>query len=515
MRLVHLGLGHFFQAHQAAYTASAGRPGPTGLASPARPAGSTGGDGLGPDGWGYAAFGGRGSDRAEALAAQGCRYTLVVRGHEVDELQEVDSVVAAHAAADARRWLHCFADPSVGVVTTTVTEAGYLARPGGGADLDSPVLAADVASLRSALTAPMADGPPRLDGLTDRFEAAGVSSASARLVAGLAARWTADAGPIAVVPCDNVPDNGAVLRNVLIDVAEAVEPTLATWIDGSVSVVSTVVDRITPATTEADLEALTRSTGRVDRCAVVTEPFSEWILAGGFPAGRPAWERAGATFVDDVEPFERRKLWLLNGAHSLMAYAGPLRGHATVAEAMADEVVHAWVEQWWEEASRHLLVLATRGGDPMVGGGSAGSPAAVGPGSDGSLSTDGLAADLSDYRAALVQRFANPRIAHHLAQIAADGSQKLPIRVIPTLRAERAAGRSGTGATRVVAAWLCHLRGLGTPVSDPQAPALVAAARGPIGEAAHRVLAQLAPDLADDPTTVAALAELATGLGRR
>ncbi len=370
VRLVHLGLGHFFQAHQAAYTASSADADPEGSGA----------------GWGYAAFGGRSSARAEALAEQGCRYTLVVRGHQVDELQEIDSIVAAHAATDARRWLGFFADPSVGVVTTTVTEAGYLARPGGGADLDSPVLAAEVTLLRSALAGATADSSSQLDGFTDRFEAARVTSAPARLVAGLVARWTADAGPMALVPCDNVADNGAMLRRVLIDVAEAVEPELASWIDGSVSVASTVVDRITPATTEADIEALSFLTGRVDRCAVVTEPFSEWVLAGAFPAGRPAWETAGARFVEDVEPFERRKLWLLNGAHSLMAYAGPLRGHTTVAEAMGDEVVRTWVEQWWDEASRHLVVVpATRGNSSTID-----------PGSGGSLSTGDIAADVAD-----------------------------------------------------------------------------------------------------------------------
>src|SRR5690606_16341608 len=141
-----------------------------------------------------------------------------------------------------------------------------------------------------------------------------------------------------------------------------------------------------------------------------------------FPAGRPAWDAAGARFVADVEPWEQRKLWLLNGAHSLMAYAGGLRGHEAVADAIADPLVRGWVEQWWDVAARHLTLPA---------------------------------AEIDGYRAALLERYANPRIRHLLAQIAADGSQKVPVRVGPALRAELAAGRVPDGVARIVAAWVC------------------------------------------------------------
>ena len=473
-RLIHLGLGNFFQAHQAAYTAFA------------------------PDAeeWGYVAFGGRGSARAALLAEQGCRYTLVVRGSEVDELLPVESVVAAHAASDETAWLRSFADPAVAAVTMTVTEAGYLRSAAGGADLDHQALRDDVGRLRgrgrpaaasggttAAVTGPSGIGAPL--------------TAPARLLAGLDARRRADAGPITMLPCDNLAANGDALRRVLLDVASVVDGELLAWIEESVAVVSTVVDRITPRPTEADLAAVARATGTVDRCAVVTEPFSEWVISapdslrGGLPSGestssrsaafaggRPDWGSVGATFVADVGPFERRKLWLLNGAHSLLAYAGPLGGHTTVAEAFADPMVRTWVEEWWDEASAHL--------DP--------------------------AADPPAYRAALAERFTNPRMAHRLEQIAADGSEKLPIRTVPALRAERAAGRSGTGAARVVAAWLCHLRGGGTPVSDPRAEDLVTLAGGPWLEASKRVLSHLAPDLAEDAATVEAVAELAEEL---
>ncbi|MFD0823808.1 mannitol dehydrogenase family protein, partial [Micromonospora zhanjiangensis] len=210
------------------------------------------------------------------------------------------------------------------------------------------------------------------------------------------ARHAGGAGPLAVVCCDNLPDNGAATARVVRGLAAAARPELARWIDGSVSFVTTMVDRITPRTTPADVRTVAELTGYVDAVPVVTEPFSEWVLSGDFPAGRPAWEAAGARFVDDVTPHETRKLLLLNGAHSLLAYAGGARGHDTVAAAVADPVCRGWLERWWDEAARYVPLPA---------------------------------AEVAAYRAALLRRFANPRIRHLLAQIAADGSQKLPIRL--------------------------------------------------------------------------------------
>jgi len=445
--MVHLGLGAFFQAHQAWYTHTAADA----------------------EEWGYAAFGGRSSGRSTVLAEQGGRYTLVVRGPGGDVHQVIGSVVSAHAAADVDAWDRCFTDPAVAVVTSTVTEAGYLMGASGGADLDSPALRSDVDLLRRTVGREGGGSPGEARPVT----------APARLVAGLVARRRVDAGPITLVPCDNLSTNGETLRRVLVDVAEAVDPALVDWIGSSVSVVSTVVDRITPRTTDLDRESFRDETGTDDRSLVITEPFHEWILSGAFGAGRPAWESGGARFVHDVEAFERRKLWLLNGAHSLLAYAGSILGHDTVAAAMSDDVVVGWVEEWWDEASRHL---------------------------------DLPAPDLAGYRAALHQRFTNPRIAHHLAQIAADGSQKIPVRILPTMRAERTAGRSGTGAARVIAAWLCHLRGRGAPVSDPRAAALTELAGGQLEAAARRVLAELDPVLAGDEVSVTTVVDCAEEL---
>jgi len=429
VRLVHLGLGNFFRAHQAWYTDRAPDRGE----------------------WGYAAFGGRdGGDLADSLRRQDGLYTLVTRAADGDTFEVISSLTQAHPAAEHEAWLACFTSPRLAAITMTVTEAGYCRRPDGGLDVDRPAVRADLENLR-------------------RDPTALVRTAPARLVAGLAARRRVGGGPLAVVPCDNVSGNGAIAERVVAELAQLIDEAVATWIADSVSVVTTTVDRITPRPVEDDVVAVADATGVDDTSPVVTEPFNEWVLSGVFPAGRPSWDTVGATFTDDVTPFEHRKLWLLNGAHSLLAYAGSIRGHATVAEAIGDQTCRAWVQEWWEEASPHL---------------------------------DQPPEHVAGYCAALLERFANVRIRHLLAQIAADGSQKLPIRILPALRAERTAGRLPTGATRVLAAWVCHLRGLGAPVSDARADDVVPLAQGPLPDAVRRVLGALDPALADDKDVV-------------
>jgi fructuronate reductase len=424
VRIVHLGLGGFVRAHQAWYTGAA------------------------PDAadWGIAAFTGRSRALADELARQDCLYTLVVRGPERDEMSVQQALSQAHPGTDLQAWCEYLARPEVAVVTLTVTEAAYLRDRAGGLDLDRPDVQADIAAIRRS---------------------GQVATVPGRLAAGLAARRAAGAGPLSVVSCDNVPGNGAGTARVVTDLAEAVEPDLVSWIRDNVSFVTTMVDRITPRTTAEDVRAVAELTGWADAVPVVTEPFTEWVLSGAFPAGRPAWDAAGARFVDDVHPHETRKLLLLNGGHSLLAYAGSARGHDTIADAVADPVCRGWLEQWWDEAARYVPLPA---------------------------------ADLATYRAALIERFANPRIRHTLAQIAADGSQKVSIRVLPVLRGERAAGRMPAGSVRILGAWIDHLRGIGAPVDD--------AGAGPYREragSARGVLALLAPDLGEDTDLIKAI----------
>ena len=423
MRIVHLGVGNFFRAHQAWYTdrANAATPG---------------------NAWGIAAFTGRSAAVAADLAPADGLYTLVIQGPAGNDYQVISSLSAVHQASDLDAWRGYLADPAVAIVTSTVTEAGYCRAESGALDVADAQVSADIAALRA---------DPR-GGV--------VTTAPGKFVAGLLARRTAhpDGAGLTFVPCDNIPDNGAMVRRVVTDLIAEVDESLADWVEANVRFVTTMIDRITPRATDADRAAVLADTGIDDPAADVTEPFTEWVLCGEFAAGRPAWEAAGARFVGDIVPFETRKLWLLNGSHSLMAYAATVLGHDTVLDAINDPLVRGWVEQWWDVAARHLSLPA---------------------------------AEIQEYRDALIERFTNPAIRHLLAQIAADGSQKIAIRIVPALLADRAAGALPIGATRAVAGWVAHLRGTGAPVQDTQADELLSLVTGSAQESVDKVLAYL------------------------
>ena len=425
VRMVHLGVGNFTRAHQAWYTNH----------SPDA------------DQWGIAGFTGRRRDTADALAPQDGLYTLITRSGEGDTFELIGALSAVHAAADHEAYLDYLSRPEVAVVTITVTEAAYLRGADGHLDAGLDVIVSDLEALRSDPRNPVASLP-------------------ARLVAGLVARRTSGASALTILSCDNLPENGAVTKTVVQDFAALLDETLGDWINSQVDFATSMVDRITPRTTDEDRALVQQACGYVDAYPVATEPFSEWVISGGFPAGRPRWEEAGATIVAEVEPFEQRKLWLLNGSHSMLAYAGSIRGHSTIDEAIADPSCRSWVEMFWDEASRHLTLPA---------------------------------ADIAEYREALLTRFSNPRAGDQLARIAADGSTKLVVRTLPTIRAERAAGRVPIGCATTIAAWVLHLRGLGAPINDPGAAAAEQAANsGELREAVPAVLDVLEPGLGSD-----------------
>jgi fructuronate reductase len=377
----------------------------------------------------------------------------VTRAASGDEFEVVSAVSAVHSIDEHAAWLGYWARPEVAVVTVTITEGGYLRGPDGHLDTSLTPVARDIAALRAD-------------------HRAGVETAPGRIVAGLLARRAAGAAAITLLPCDNLPENGPNLARVVADLIGHVDPTLAGWVAANVSFATTMVDRITPVTTGQTRADVLAGTGVTDAAPVATEPFSEWVIQGEFPAGRPAWHRSGARFVDDVRPFERRKLALLNGAHSLLAYAATAVGRPTVDEAINDPVVCGWVNQWWDEAVAHLELPPS---------------------------------ELAAYRAALLERFENPNMRDYLARIAADGSTKLPIRIVPTLRAELAAGRVPPGACRVVAAWVLHLRGHGAPVNDVQPDLVARLAAGSLEDTVDGVLGYLGADLAADPAVAPAV----------
>lgn len=436
VRIVHLGLGAFHRAHQAWYTA---------VADTSRE-------------WGIAAFTGRRAAAARDLAPQDGLYTLIERSAAGDSFTVIESLAEAVDGADIGRFVELVGAPTTAIVTMTVTEPGYRLTPAGEPDLRDDAVLADIGWLAAALAAPL-----------PAVFASGPTTALGRLVLGLHARRVAGAGPIAVVSCDNIPDNGDFVARGLVGLAARANQDTADWITANVSFVSTSIDRITPKTTAEDVATTARNTGWNDRAPVVTEPFSDWVLSGEFPAGRPDWEKAGARFVDEIEPFERRKLWLLNGAHTLLAYAGQVRGHATVASAVGDAVCRGWVTDFWDEAARHL-------------------PAELAVG---------------EYRDALLERFDNPRIEHKLAQVGIEGVTKLRVRIAPVIRAERAAGRPAAAGARALGSWVAHVLA-GGEQTDAFSAAITAALASP-GDVVEELVKLIDPELAADQAVMNAI----------
>ncbi|MHA7172328.1 mannitol dehydrogenase family protein [Arthrobacter monumenti] len=448
VRIVHLGLGAFHRAHQAWYTdvVDRGRE------------------------WGIAAFTGRSPEAARVLAEQDGLYTLIERSDDGDSHKVIESIVETHDGADLDALCRLVAAETTTVITITVTEAAYHVGPDGILDTHSDPVAEDLQLLKDSVN----DGGPA------RAESRAVSTMPARLLLGLQARKVASGGPIAVVSCDNLSGNGTVARAAVLGFADEIDGDLADWIRTQVSFVQTSIDRITPQTTAEDIAELERAQDIADHAPVVTEPFASWVLSGEFPAGRPPWEEAGAIFVDQLQPFEDRKLWLLNGAHSLLAYAGSLRGHATVAQALQDPVCADWMEQFWDEAQQHLTA-------------------------------EGL--DVPGYRAALLKRFGNSRIEHRLAQIATDGSSKLRLRAVPVMRAERQAGRSGEASARLISQWIDYVQS-GNASRDSADTVIRGILAGDISSRTRSLVKLLDEDLADEAGAVQLIESLRPKLER-
>jgi fructuronate reductase len=363
--IVHLGLGAFHRAHQAFCTEIAMAAG--------------GGD------WKIIGVSMRNEQIAADLNDQDGLYTLIVKGSGTPKVQIIGSIARALCArTQADKVLEALSDPAVRIVTTTVTEKGYgIDRATGGVDPSLPIIARDIAG----------EGAPE-----------GVIGL---LVAALAERRARGIASFTVLCCDNLPDNGAFVRGGLIDFAKRRDAALGRWIAANVACPSSMVDRITPAQTPATRDLARALTGAEDVLAIETEPFSQWVIEDHFPTGRPQWEAAGVIFAADVAPFEKMKLRLLNGSHSLIAYMGALLGKKYVRDVMDDPKLEALV-------GRHLeAACATLPSMPNM--------------------------DLAQYRADLIERFRNPNIAHQTCQIAADGSEKMPQRIFaPALDALRA-----------------------------------------------------------------------------
>ncbi|MFL5188659.1 MAG: mannitol dehydrogenase family protein [Microvirga sp.] len=385
--------------------------------------------------WGIVAASLRSPDTFDALQPQDGLYTLAVRSREGEALRVVGSIgriiVAPQATDDL---LEVMADPGTRIVTLTVTEKGYCHDPATGALNEAhPDIVHDLAYLRTPRSAP------------------------GFIVEALRRRRLAGVAPFTVLTCDNLPSNGRTVKRVLTRFAELVDPELGRFVANEVSCPSTMVDRIVPATGDQDRERIGAALGVQDAWPVVTEPFTQWVIEDRFPQGRPAWENAGAEFVADVEPYEHMKLRLLNGSHSTLAYLGYLSGYETVADTMADPAFVRLIEGLMDEEVAPTLHMP--------------------PG-----------ADLNSYRKALIERFKNPALKHRTWQIAMDGSQKLPQRLLGTVRDRLREHASIARLSLGVAAWMRYATGIdekGAPIDvrDPMAARLRELADGAGGSA--------------------------------
>ncbi|MHA6311966.1 mannitol dehydrogenase family protein [Pantoea sp. S-LA4] len=360
-RMVHIGFGAFHRAHQA-------------LCSDKLAAEHD-------SDWGYCEVNLNSGELIQALRKQQLLYTLTEMADDSLQTRVIGVITAAlHGKGDGiDAVIDALCQPDVAIVSMTVTEKGYCHQPASGnLNPAHPDIVHDLQNPQS---------PRSLPGL---------------ILAAIARRRELGLPPFSVMSCDNMPENGHVTRNVIVQLAQRQDKALADYIQQQITFPSTMVDRIVPAMTEAAFDALAERLGSRDPVAVEAEPFFQWVIEDNFVSGRPAWEKAGAELVSDVLPYEEMKLRMLNGSHSFLAYLGYLAGYQHISDCMADPHFRA--------AARSLMV------DEQAP----------------TLRTQGV--DLEAYADSLIARYENRAIKHRTYQIATDGSQKLPQRLLDSLR---------------------------------------------------------------------------------
>lgn len=386
--LVHFGIGAFHRAHQAWYSCRAMEAGDTN--------------------WAITGISLRSDNVAQQLNPQNGLYSVTERSARGWHSRVIGSLRNVLVAPQQRAaTIAALAAPTTHIASFTVTEKGYCRAPDGGLDQ----------------------------------QLAGATSIYGYIAQGLRLRHDAGMGGLSLMSCDNLADNGRQFARLMGEYLERHDPGLRPWLDKACTFPSTMVDRIVPATTPEDRAQIAAQIGLVDDAAVMTEPFSQWVIEDRFAGPRPRWEQVGAQLVADVRPFETAKLRMLNGAHSLLAYAGLARGHSFVHQAIADPHLRTLTEQLLRDEAAPTVTPAS-------------------------------GQDLTAYADALMARFANPALDHKLIQIAMDGSQKLPQRWLETLEQQRQRGRTCPAILSGIAAWIAHLRGDNGPVDDPRARAL-------------------------------------------
>ncbi len=439
--IVHIGVGGFHRAHQARYLDELMNAGAA-------------------MDWGICGVGVLDADAAmaDAMQAQDCLYTLMVRHPDGrTEARVIGSIVEyLHAPRDPQEVVEKMADPATRIVSLTITEGGYNINHITG-EFD-----ADRADVLADLQRPQV--PRTVFGL---------------VVEALARRRERGLAPFTVMSCDNIPNNGDMARRVFGAFAALRSADLGAFVTGEVAYPNSMVDRITPGTTDGDRAELAERFGVADAWPVVCEPFTQWVLQDRFGAGRPPYDDAGVMLVDDVEPYELMKLRLLNCSHQGIAYFGYLAGYRMVHDAAADPLLARFLLDYMEQEATPTLL-------PVPG------------------------IDLDAYRHQLLERFANPGVRDTVARLCADSSNRIPNWLLPVVRAELARGGPIERSAAIVASWARYAEGVderGEPIAidDHRAAALTAAARrwpaDPDGFVRDRVLFG---DLIDDSRFMAA-----------
>ena len=439
--IVHIGVGGFHRAHEAVYLDDLMAQG----------AGQE---------WGICGVGLRPADKAmrDALVPQDYLYTVVARSAEGDTARVIGSLTRyLFAPEETEPVLDALAAPQTRIVSLTITEGGYnFNQATGEFNTDDP------------------------DILHDLLDPAHPVSVFGYLAEALDRRRRAGHAPFTLLSCDNVPQNGDMARKTLLAFAARRDPALHDWIAAHVAFPNSMVDRITPQTTDADREMVRAEFGIEDAWPVVCEPFRQWIIEDVFSNGRPPLEQVGVQFTTDVHPYEMMKLRLLNASHSAMGYLGLLAGYQYIHEIMADDLFREYIRRLMDQEVTPLLA-------PVPG------------------------IDLADYKATLLTRFANPTIKDQVTRICLDGSSKVPKFLLPSLSEALASGGQTTLLTLALAGWFRYLRGedeQGRPytIDDPRAAELQALARqGKADPGLLLGLTDLFGDLGQSPTLVAEL----------
>ncbi|MDV7105633.1 fructuronate reductase [Vibrio sp. TH_r3] len=384
-RIVHFGFGAFHRSHQALYTSELHN--------------LVGGD------WGICEVDLFGQKNIEQLRQQDHRYHVLEKGAESNTLKLSSSInESLHANLDGPAAIIAkLTEQQVAIVSMTITEKGYCADfVSGKLDVSNSLIEKDLANPHQPC------------------------SVIGYIVEGLRIRKDLGIQPFTVMSCDNINSNGHVAKAVILDYANLIDPALGLWIDQHVTFPCTMVDRITPAVTAEDEKDIATILGYSDPCAVVCEPFRQWVIEDDFVNGKPEWDKVGAQFVTDVAPFEEMKLRMLNGSHSFMAYMGYLAGYDYISEVITDQNFRSAVyELMMNEQAESLNT------PPDI--------------------------DLNEYANRLIERFSNPSLKHRTWQIAMDGSQKVPPRFCESISILKAKHKSTKWLSLGIAAWMKYV----------------------------------------------------------